>query len=175
LGLLAQGPRHGYELHSAFIALAGGADQWDVKPPQIYSTLARLEEAGLVERDVEGAVPLAGELAARGVERDLVDPGPDLAPGRVVRRGPEPHPREGLLQPLLGEGAASAAEAEEDGEDGPLVPPVEGGERVRVAPGHPFEDGHVESIQEQSGPACLLTRESLQIFFHCRVRNYLSG
>ena len=48
LGLLAQGPRHGYELHSEFVALAGGADQWDVKPPQIYSTLARLQEAGLV-------------------------------------------------------------------------------------------------------------------------------
>lgn len=48
LGLLAQGPRHGYELHSAFVALAGGMDQWDVKPPQIYSTLARLQDGGLV-------------------------------------------------------------------------------------------------------------------------------
>ena len=91
---------------------------------------------------------LPGELAARGVERDLVDPGPDLAPGRVVRRGPEPHPREGLLQPLLGERAPPPGQPEEDAEDRPLVPPVKGGERVRVATGHPFEeravreDGH---------------------------------
>ncbi len=48
LGLLAQGPRHGYELHSAFVALAGGKDHWDVKPSQIYSTLARLQDSGLV-------------------------------------------------------------------------------------------------------------------------------
>jgi len=48
LGLLAQGPRHGYELHSALLALLGGRDTWDLKAPQVYSTLARLEEAGLV-------------------------------------------------------------------------------------------------------------------------------
>ncbi len=51
LGLLAQQPRHGYELRAAFEALVGGADMWDVKPAQIYTTLARLEEAGLVSRD----------------------------------------------------------------------------------------------------------------------------
>ena len=97
-------------------------------------------QLGLVERHVGGAVALAGELAARGVEGDLVDPGPDLAPGRVVRRGPEPHPREGLLQPLLRERAPPPGQPEEDAEDGPLVPPVQDGERVRVAPGHPFEE-----------------------------------
>lgn len=48
LGLLARGPRHGYELHSALLALLGGPDAWGVKAPQVYSTLARLEEAGLV-------------------------------------------------------------------------------------------------------------------------------
>lgn len=48
LGLLAQRPRHGYELHSAFEALVGGEDHWDVKPAQIYTTLARLEEGGWV-------------------------------------------------------------------------------------------------------------------------------
>ena len=48
LGLLAQGLRHGYELHSAFVALAGGKDRWDVRPSQIYSTLARLQDSGLV-------------------------------------------------------------------------------------------------------------------------------
>ncbi len=50
LGLLRQKPRHGYELRAAFEAMVGGQDNWDVKPAQIYSTLARLEDAGLVER-----------------------------------------------------------------------------------------------------------------------------
>jgi DNA-binding PadR family transcriptional regulator len=48
LGLLARSPRHGYELRAAFKALAGGEELWDVKPAQIYTTLARLEESGLV-------------------------------------------------------------------------------------------------------------------------------
>ncbi|MDX9993234.1 MAG: PadR family transcriptional regulator [Anaerolineales bacterium] len=49
LGLLAQNPRHGYELRAAFEALVGGAEAWDVKPAQIYTTLDRLNEAGLVQ------------------------------------------------------------------------------------------------------------------------------
>ena len=48
LGLLAQHPRHGYDLRAAFTAVMGGDQNWDVKPAQIYTTLNRLEEAGLV-------------------------------------------------------------------------------------------------------------------------------
>jgi DNA-binding PadR family transcriptional regulator len=48
LGLLVQRPRHGYELRSAFEALMGGEQNWEVKPAQIYTTLSRLEESGLV-------------------------------------------------------------------------------------------------------------------------------
>ncbi len=48
LGLLYQRPRHGYELRSAFEALIGGEQNWEVKPAQIYTTLSRLEEGGLV-------------------------------------------------------------------------------------------------------------------------------
>jgi DNA-binding PadR family transcriptional regulator len=51
LGLLAQQPRHGYELHAAFEAVVGGQANWDVKPGQVYTTLARLEEAGLVAQE----------------------------------------------------------------------------------------------------------------------------
>jgi len=51
LGLLAQRPRHGYELRAAFQALVGGEENWDVKPAQIYTTLARLEQGGLVAKD----------------------------------------------------------------------------------------------------------------------------
>ncbi len=48
LGLLAQRPRHGYELRAAFEAVVGGDTNWDVKPAQIYTTLERLDRAGLV-------------------------------------------------------------------------------------------------------------------------------
>jgi DNA-binding PadR family transcriptional regulator len=50
LGLLAQRPRHGYELRAAFQAVVG-EENWDVKPGQIYATLARLEQGGLVAQD----------------------------------------------------------------------------------------------------------------------------
>lgn len=51
LGLLAQRPRHGYDLRAAFEALVGGEELWDVKPAQIYSTLSRLEDAGLIHQE----------------------------------------------------------------------------------------------------------------------------
>ena len=51
LGLLAQKPRHGYELRAAFQAVVGGDENWEVKPAQIYTTLERLEEAGLIRRE----------------------------------------------------------------------------------------------------------------------------
>lgn len=51
LSLLAQRPRHGYELRAAFEALVGGPDLWDVKPAQVYATLSRLEESGFVEEE----------------------------------------------------------------------------------------------------------------------------
>jgi DNA-binding PadR family transcriptional regulator len=51
LGLLAQRPRHGYELRAAFQALVGGKENWDVKPAQIYTTLTRLEQGGFVAED----------------------------------------------------------------------------------------------------------------------------
>ncbi len=48
LGLLAQRPRHGYELRAAFEAFVGGRENWEVNPAQIYATLTRLAEGGLV-------------------------------------------------------------------------------------------------------------------------------
>jgi DNA-binding PadR family transcriptional regulator len=50
LGLLAQKPQNGYELRAAFEALIGGGENWDVKPAQVYTTLERLESAGLVTK-----------------------------------------------------------------------------------------------------------------------------
>ena len=51
LGLLSQRARHGYDLLQAFQAVAGGPETWDVKPAQIYTTLSRLEESGLVTEE----------------------------------------------------------------------------------------------------------------------------
>ncbi|MGQ9667390.1 MAG: PadR family transcriptional regulator [Anaerolineae bacterium] len=48
LGLLAQQPHHGYALHAKLQALVGGAENWGLKPAQVYNTLTRLAEAGLV-------------------------------------------------------------------------------------------------------------------------------
>ncbi len=49
LGLLAQRPRHGYDLRAAFEAVAGGEENWEVKPAQIYTVLTRMEKSGLIE------------------------------------------------------------------------------------------------------------------------------
>jgi hypothetical protein len=38
-------------LRTAFEALVGGEEIWDVKPAQIYTTLTRLEDGGLVKQD----------------------------------------------------------------------------------------------------------------------------
>jgi DNA-binding PadR family transcriptional regulator len=51
LGLLEQRPRHGYELHDAFEAVVGGEENWDVRPAQVYATLARLEKRGLIAEE----------------------------------------------------------------------------------------------------------------------------
>ena len=73
LALLAQRPRHGYDLRAAFGAVAGGEENWEVKPAQVYTTLTRLEKSGLVtEQAVEQdagpekriyAITLAGQSA----------------------------------------------------------------------------------------------------------------
>lgn len=46
LALLAKRKRHGYELKGLFEGLFGGA--WPLNPGQVYMTLDRLEDAGLV-------------------------------------------------------------------------------------------------------------------------------
>ena len=51
LGLLAQQPRYGYELRAAFTALAGGRENWEVTPAQIYTTLGRMHASGLIRED----------------------------------------------------------------------------------------------------------------------------
>ena len=63
LGLLAQKPRYGYELCAGFAALVGGRENWDVKPPQIYTTLSRMQESGLVTLSNSNGSQGKGEYA----------------------------------------------------------------------------------------------------------------
>ncbi len=51
LALLFQRPMHGYELGKQLPLVVNA--EWDVKPGQIASTLARLKEANLVDYDIE--------------------------------------------------------------------------------------------------------------------------
>lgn len=51
LALLYQQPMHGYELGKQLHLVVSA--EWDVKPGQIASTLARLSEANLVDYDIE--------------------------------------------------------------------------------------------------------------------------
>lgn len=50
LALLAERPRHGYDLKSAFERLLGGT--WLLNIGQVYTTLSRLEQDGLVVAEV---------------------------------------------------------------------------------------------------------------------------
>ncbi len=50
LALLARSPQHGYELKSAFEELLGGT--WVLNVAQVYNTLSRLEDDGLIEPTV---------------------------------------------------------------------------------------------------------------------------
>jgi DNA-binding PadR family transcriptional regulator len=72
LGLLAQQPRHGYELHDAFEAMVGGKQNWDIKPAQVYTTLSRLEKSGLVAPKVVeqdgGPEKVIYEVTAQGLD-----------------------------------------------------------------------------------------------------------
>ena len=68
LGLLTEGPLHGYEVKGRFEQMLGGA--WDVNIGQVYSTLQRLERDGLVEPAGERGdrQKLAYQLTDRGRE-----------------------------------------------------------------------------------------------------------
>ena len=50
LGLLREGPRHGYDLRATFERMLGGT--WPLNIGQVYSTLSRLERDGLVVSEV---------------------------------------------------------------------------------------------------------------------------
>ncbi len=53
LGLLAEQPMHGYELHQRLAEAAGLGLVWRIKQSQLYALLARLEERGYLVSTLE--------------------------------------------------------------------------------------------------------------------------
>ena len=53
LGLLAERPMHGYELHQRLTEAAGLGLVWHIKQSQLYALLARLEERGYLSATLE--------------------------------------------------------------------------------------------------------------------------
>ncbi len=53
LGLLYQGPAHGYELHKTIAEPDGIGMIWGVKISNLYAQLAKLEKAGLIKGEVQ--------------------------------------------------------------------------------------------------------------------------
>src|SRR5512145_287617 len=49
LGLVAQGPAHGYDLHKQLATLDGLSAIWHVKQSQLYALLDKLEEMGYLQ------------------------------------------------------------------------------------------------------------------------------
>ena len=81
LGLLVKQPQYGYELRASFTALAGGRENWDVTPAQIYTTLNRMLESGLInaadadpaaaEKRVFSITPAGREELGRWLQSDI--------------------------------------------------------------------------------------------------------
>ena len=69
LALLAERPRYGYELRAEFEARTGST--WPLNVGQVYTTLARLERDGLVEKAEAGSPPDDGGH----VRYQVTDPG----------------------------------------------------------------------------------------------------
>lgn len=88
LGLLADHPRHGYELRAAFEALAGGEDVWAVKPAQVYTTPRGRHRKGwwVMGFNPKDAVQSAKDIASYAVEMsgDIVDNAVEVLKGNVA-------------------------------------------------------------------------------------------
>ncbi|HYH34544.1 MAG TPA: PadR family transcriptional regulator [Nocardioides sp.] len=68
LALLEQGPMYGYQLRSEFEQRTGAT--WPLNVGQVYTTLARLERDGLVEKAADGSSEEEGHVLYR-----VTDPG----------------------------------------------------------------------------------------------------
>lgn len=93
LALLADGPRHGYQLKTDFEAATGGV--WPLNVGQVYTTLDRLERDGYVEVDLAAVAP--------GQKQYVITPAGVDALGAWWQAVPsdEPPPRDELMLKVL--------------------------------------------------------------------------
>jgi DNA-binding PadR family transcriptional regulator len=68
LALLAEGPKHGFQLANDFEA--GTGEMWPLNTGQVYTTLQRLERDGLVESDDDHAEGSQNVFRLTGAGRD---------------------------------------------------------------------------------------------------------
>jgi PadR family transcriptional regulator AphA len=95
LGLLAEGPAHGYDLHRAFVAGTPLGDVYRLEINQLYALLKKLAELGLVAQT--GVAPV-GNTPPR---RYFAITAPGLAELNTWLREPVPHTREVRLEFLV--------------------------------------------------------------------------
>jgi DNA-binding PadR family transcriptional regulator len=93
LALLADGPRHGYQLKTDFEAATGGV--WPLNVGQVYTTLDRLERDGYVVVDLATVAP--------GQKQYVITPAGVDALGAWWQAVPsdEPPPRDELMLKVL--------------------------------------------------------------------------
>jgi DNA-binding PadR family transcriptional regulator len=93
LALLAEGPRHGYQLKTEFEAATGGV--WPLNVGQVYTTLDRLERDGYVTVDLAAVAP--------GQKQYRITPAGVDALGAWWQAVPadEPPPRDELMLKVL--------------------------------------------------------------------------
>jgi DNA-binding PadR family transcriptional regulator len=97
LALLADGPRHGYQLRADFESRTGGT--WPLNIGQVYTTLQRLERDGLVASNGRNTAADRGDRADRAdrVVYELTDAGrQELADWWTTPVRPEARPRDEL-------------------------------------------------------------------------------
>ena len=93
LGLLAEEPRHGYDLRREFEARTGGV--WPLNVGQVYTTLDRLERDGL-------AAPVGGANGSRNQRAfAITDAGRSTLAAWLATTSPGEVPRDELLVKVL--------------------------------------------------------------------------
>jgi DNA-binding PadR family transcriptional regulator len=70
LGLVAQGPVHGYDLHKKLATLDGLSSIWHVKQSQLYALLDKLETLGFLQ-----AIPTTGAAYALRKQYHITETG----------------------------------------------------------------------------------------------------
>ena len=99
LALLANGPRHGYQLKTEFEAATGGV--WPLNVGQVYTTLDRLERDNCIESNPEASTPSEGSGAAQKQFRITPNGLAELTTWWDAVPADDPPPRDELMLKIL--------------------------------------------------------------------------